>query len=118
MQGKNLSIEITVSDGVCVVELIGYLSHGLTEVLLPRVEEKIADGLSNFVFDMSRAGMLESPAVACILTLTEKIVDDQDGNLVFSGLSEMHLKVLEMVGVFLYASYYESKQTAIMELKA
>jgi hypothetical protein len=115
---KNFDVKISVVDDVCLVEFSGYLSHGLTEKALPLVEQKISEGYKDFVFDMATATILESPAVACILTLTEKIVDDQDGNLVFSSLSDMHVKILEMVGVFLYASSCNDKETAILECKA
>jgi len=118
LQGKNFEIKIETDDNVCLVELSGYLTHGLFEEMVPLVEERLAAGFREFVFDLADVSMLESPAVACILTLTEKIVDDFQGHLVYSGLSDMHVKILEMVGVFLYANFCKDKQEAILECKA
>lgn len=118
MQDKKFEINIVVDENVCLAEFNGYLSNGLFEVLVPMIDEKLAAGYREFVFDLTNATMLESPAVACILTVTEKIVDDSQGHLVYSGLSEMHTKILEMVGVFLYANACKDKQEAIQECKA
>lgn len=118
MQDKKFSIDCVVEENVCLVDLNGYLSNGLFETLVPLIEDKLKQGHKSFVFDMTNVSMLESPAVACILTLTEKIVDDFQGYLVYSGLSEMHVKILEMVGVFLYANSCKSKEEAILECKA
>ena len=61
--------------------------------------------------------MLESPGVAGVLTVTEKIVDEYQGYLAFSDLNEMVTKVLEMVGVFLYAGLFNTRSEAMAEMK-
>ncbi len=118
MYEKKFSIEVEIDNNVCLIDFNGYLSHGLFETLVPLLEEKLAAGFRDFVFDLSRVTMLESPAVACVLTMTEKIVDDNQGHLVYTGLSEMHTKILEMVGVFLYANSCPTRQEALSECKA
>ena len=117
MQEKKFEVGVSVDENVCLVELKGYLGHGLFEEFVPVIEEKLKAGFKEFVFDLSQVAMLESPGVACILTLTEKIVDDNQGHLVYSGLSPMNNKILEMVGVFLYANACENAQEAIKECK-
>ncbi|GAB4283044.1 MAG: hypothetical protein Kow0029_28910 [Candidatus Rifleibacteriota bacterium] len=118
LQINTFTTEISIKEGVCLVKIGGYLSHGLSEKLLPMIEQQLAAGIKNFVVDLSKAEMIESPAVACILSMTEKIVEDSDGNLVFTGLSELHRKILEMVGIFLYASHFNDLEQAIQECKA
>jgi hypothetical protein len=98
--------------------LQGVLDNQFALEFLTRIDSLIDKGCKEFIFDFSKADILESPAVASILTVTEKIVDDCQGHLVLCGLGTMHRKVLEMVGVFLYASCCETVADATGENRA
>ncbi len=105
-------------ENIWIIEFAGFLTTGLTEVLAPEVDKGIAEGCRFFLFDFSGVTMLESPAVAALLTMTEKIVDEREGELAFCCLNEMAAKVLEMVGVFLYAGRFITAEEAIREMSA
>lgn len=117
MDNKRFTLNFRTIDKVQIVEFSGYLTNGLSEALGPAVEKRLAEGCRDFLFDFSGVTMLESPAVAGILTMTEKIVDDNQGYLAFANLNEMAAKVLEMVGVFLYAGKFDNEADAIAEMK-
>lgn len=112
MEKQRFSLEFRRSGSLQVVSFSGFLTNGLTEVLLPEIEKGLANGTLKYLFDFSGVTMLESPAVAVLLTVTEKIVDEYNGELSFCSLNEMAGKVLEMVGVFLYAGRYDTEAEA------
>lgn len=116
MENKNFSLNLKCIDKICIVEFTGYLSNGLTEALVPQVEQQLAQGCRSFLFNFSGVTMLESAAVAGILSTTEKIVDEFAGYLAFSNLNDMCSRVLEMVGVFLYAGRFGTSEDALTDM--
>ncbi len=116
MEKQRFALEFRKSGKLQVVSFSGFLTNGLTESLLPEIEKNLADGTLKYLFDFSGVTMLESPAVAVLLTVTEKIVDEYNGELSFCNLNEMAGKVLEMVGVFLYAGRYETEAEATADM--
>lgn len=117
MENKRFALNYRIVDKVLVVEFSGYLTTGLSDALAPAIEKRLAEGGKDFLFDFSGVTMLDSPAVGGILTVTEMIVDDQHGYLAFANLNEMAAKILEMVGVFLYAGRFDNEADAIAEMK-
>ncbi len=118
MDNKNFTLNFKTSGSVAIVEFSGYLAAGVTEALVPQVEAQLEQGCRNFLFDFAGVTMLESAAVAGILATTEKIVDIHQGNLAFCNLNDVSLRVLEMVGVFLYAGCFDTAEEAIVEMSA
>jgi anti-anti-sigma regulatory factor len=116
MENKNFALNFISADNLTIVEFSGYLAAGVTEVLVPQVEERLENGELNFLFDFAGVSMLESAAVAGILAVTEKIVDDRQGYLAFCRLNEVSQRVLEMVGIFLYAGFFETREQALSEM--
>lgn len=116
MENKEFALSFKVVSKIFVVEFSGYLSAGVTNELLPQIEWRLAQGCRNFIFDFAGVTMLESAAVAALLSTTEKIVDDSAGYLAFSNLNDVSQRVLEMVGVFLYAGRFNNTEEAILEM--
>ncbi len=116
MNNQRFTLDFNRSGSVQVVSFSGFLTTGLAQVLTPAVEKSLEEGVINYLFDFTGVTMLESPAVAVLLTVTEKIVDEHAGELAFCGMNEMASKVLEMVGVFLYAGRFDSRAEALQEL--
>jgi hypothetical protein len=67
---------------------------------------------------MTKVDLIESPGVAGLITATEKITDDFHGSIVYCNMKPMHQKVLELVGIFMYASFCETLNDAVDESKA
>jgi anti-anti-sigma factor len=116
LENKRFNLNYKCVDRVLVVEFSGYLGAGLTETLVAQIEWRLAQGCRDFVFDFAGVSMLESAAVAGILATTEKIVDECGGDLAFTSLNDGCNKVLEMVGVFLYAGRFSDTEAAIAEM--
>lgn len=116
MENKNFNLNFKGVGKIFVVEFNGYLSAGLADALTPQIEWRLTQGCRNFLFDFSGVTMLESAAVAGILTTTEKIVDESGGYLAFSNLNDVSNRVLEMVGVFLYACRFDNSEEAIGQM--
>jgi anti-anti-sigma factor len=116
LENKNFTLNFKTSGTVTIVEFSGYLAAGVTERLVPEVESRLVQGCRNFLFDFRGVTMLESAAVAGILSTTEKIVDERQGYLAFCNLNDVSQRVLEMVGVFLYAGCFDTAEEAIAEM--
>lgn len=116
MENKNFNLNFKCVDKIFIVEFSGYLSSGLTEMLVPQIDWRLAQGCRSFLFDFAGVTMLESAAVAGILSTTEKIVDENAGYLAFSNLNDVSNRVLEMVGVFLYAGRFVNAAEAIADM--
>lgn len=116
MENKNFNLNFKCSGKIFIVEFNGHLNASLDEALTPQVEWRLAQGCRHFLFDFSGVTMLESPAVAAILTTTEKIVDNNSGSLAFSNMNDVCNRVLEMVGVFLYACRFENTEEALTQM--
>jgi len=116
LDNKNFTLNYKTVGKITVVEFSGYLATGVTESLVPEVEARLVQGCRDFLFDFNGVTMLESAAVAGILATTEKIVDDRQGNLAFCNLNDVSQRVLEMVGIFLYACCFQTSEEAIAEM--
>ena len=114
MNNQRFTLDFNRSGSVQVVSFSGFLTTGLAQVLTPAVEKSLEEGVVNYLFDFTGVTMLESPAVAVLLTVTEKIVDEHAGELAL--WHERNMAKLEMVGVFLYAGRFDSRAEAIQEM--
>jgi len=61
-------LDFNRSGSVQVVSFSGFLTTGLAQVLTPAVEKSLEEGVVNYLFDFTGVTMLESPAVAVLLT--------------------------------------------------
>jgi anti-anti-sigma factor len=115
-QKVNFSLRVEEHGKIAVAFLEGFLDESAGQELITAIQAKIDAKFTRFVFDFQKVRNISSPAVAAILDLAEKITDTLSGKLLISGLSELNLKIFEMVGVFLYADACPTTQEA--EVKA
>ena len=113
---SNYSIKIEERGQIIVVLVEGFLDDTAGQTLSSEVGKKLEENFKRFVFDFKNVRNVSSPAVAAILDLSEKITDNHAGKIIISGLSDLNLKIFEMVGIFLYADACATTQEA--EVKA
>jgi len=117
LKKKDFSIKIEVHGEVVVVYTQGPLTEDAGNELMSEVSKKLSENFTRYIFDFGHALTISSPSVAAILDLAEKIVDGKGGRLVVSGLTDLNMKVFEMVGIFLYAeSCLTTKEAEIQVL--
>jgi len=116
LENKNFNLNFKTSGKIFIVEFRGHLNSGLDAALTQQIEWRLTQGCRIFLFDFSGVTMLESPAVAAILTTTEKIVDEHSGSLAFCNMNDVCNRVMEMVGVFLYACRYDTSEQALAQM--
>lgn len=106
-------IRFEKNDDICKIQLFGYLNETLEAELVPGIERHLSEGYEKYVFDFSAVNMLDSPAIAVLLDITEMIVSKDKGKVSFAGLNSLCKKVLEMVGFYMYADVHETVQDAM-----
>ena len=111
-QKANFGIKVEVRGKVAIIILDGFLDETAGQAMHQAVQQKIDEKFTRFVFDFQNVKNICSPSVAAILELAEKITDTLSGKVVISGLSELNLKIFEMVGIFLYADACNTVQEA------
>ena len=117
MHGKNaFSLRVDVKGQVVTIHTTGPLSEDAGNQLVVVAQEKLDAGFTRFIIDFGHALTISSPSVAAILDTAEKIVDGKGGKLVVSGLTDLNMKVFEMVGIFLYAEACPTTQEAEVQV--
>lgn len=109
---ENFSINNQTKGDVTIISLKGALVEEAGVALASEVSKKLSEGCKRFIFDFGYSLMISSPTVATVLDLAEQIVDVNGGKLILSSLTELNLKVFEMVGIFLYAEACSTLQEA------
>lgn len=112
LQKNAYVVKVEDREKVSVIFVEGFLDESAAQAFAAAVEKKIAEKFTRFVFDFKNVRNISSPAVAAVLDLAEKITDALSGKVIISGLSELNLKIFEMVGIFLYADACATTQEA------
>lgn len=113
MQNRDaFTVRVQTKGELVTVYIKGALVEDAGVALAAEVTKKIDEGNKRFVFDFGHSLTISSPTVATILDLAERIVDGKSGKLIVSGLTDLNMKVFEMVGIFLYAEACPTVQEA------
>ncbi|RCK80839.1 MAG: hypothetical protein OZSIB_2727 [Candidatus Ozemobacter sibiricus] len=110
------SIKVETKGEVTIVHIKGSLIEEAGIALSTEVTKKIDEGCRRFIFDFGHSLTISSPTVATILDLAERIVDGKGGKLIVSSLTDLNMKVFEMVGIFLYAEACPTVQEAEVQV--
>lgn len=110
-------IIFTLHEEICVASFSGHLSGEIHDTLVDGVKSNLESKIKKYIFDFESVPMLDSPAIAAILCVAELIVDGAEGHLIFTNTNVLTSKVLETVGVFLYANNSKNLQEAFKELE-
>ncbi|MBF0498904.1 MAG: hypothetical protein HQM09_02120 [Candidatus Riflebacteria bacterium] len=100
---KEYSIVYEIKGKVFEIRSTGLLGESAGQEFEQRVNYGLEQKLRHFVFDFGHAKSISSPAIASILNSTEAIVEEHKGKVCLTGLTELNLKVFEMVGILLSA---------------
>jgi len=112
MMNTEFALRSEKRGAVTIIYAQGPLNEDAGNAIVRLVVEKLNEGATRFVVDFGHAVAITSPCVASILEIAEKIVDEKSGRLVVSGLTDLNLKVFEMVGILLYAESCSTTQEA------
>ncbi|HEY9069189.1 MAG TPA: STAS domain-containing protein [Candidatus Ozemobacteraceae bacterium] len=118
MNIEAFSIQTERRGEVTIISLRGPLNEDAGRQLVEQVVGELAAGRTRFVVDFGNAVAITSPCVASVLEIAEKIVDEKGGRLIVSGLTDLNVKVFEMVGILLYAESCRTLQDAEVQASA
>lgn len=100
-------------DGSEILTLSGYLEEMAGQQLKEFIEQKLAEGITEFGLNFCAIKLINSPGVASLLDIGSAIVDDYAGELVVWGFDSHNFSVMEMAGFFFVASQVEDETEGI-----
>lgn len=113
---KDCQIKVESKNNVAIVLTDGPLTEIAAREWSAVVRQKIDENFTRFVFDFGHTRAISSPAVASILEMAEIIVEERKGKIVASGLTDLNLKVFEMVGLLTYLDPCINYQEALKKV--
>ena len=96
-----------------ILTLSGYLEEMAGQQLKKIVDEKLAEGITEFGFNFCAIKLINSLGVASLLDIGSAIVDDYAGNFVVWGFDSHNFSVMEMAGFFFVANQVEDETEGI-----
>lgn len=98
-----------------------YLNGDITseaDLLLEEAYYEIKKQVKNniYIFDFERANYINSSGISSFIKIIH-LHKEQDGDFIFTGLSEHLKKVMDIVGLTDYVKIYDSIELAIRESK-
>jgi hypothetical protein len=111
------SISRETREGIPVFYVTGYFAEKAGNELLACCEPHLAAHRHRLVVDLGRCQVINSPGLVRLMDLTVTVVEDHQGTLVLTGLSELHTSLMELGGVFPLAWQAPDVDEAIHRLR-
>lgn len=96
-----------------ILTLSGYLEEIAGQQLKEFVDQKLAEGITEFGFNFFAIKLINSTGVASLLDIGSAVVDDYAGNFVVWGFDSHNFSVMEMAGFFFVANQVEDEAEGI-----
>ena len=96
----------------------GYLDETGGKTLYALVEKALQNGVLKVILDFRGVELISSPGIASLLDISNRVVDDFNGQLLSFGFDKHNAAVLDMSGFFFQATRVadeEEARTAIRE---
>ncbi|MBN1680578.1 MAG: STAS domain-containing protein [Anaerolineae bacterium] len=106
------SINVTVTKGVHVIEVIGRMDGDTSPGVGERLDEAIAAGHNQLVLDLGSVDYISSPGLREIVRVY-KLVYQGGGDLRIANVSERVMTVFELAGLDTTLHIYTSRMDAI-----
>jgi len=110
---SNFSIKTDKKNGVFIIRSCGYLDEKGGAAVFSAVQEALPEGYQKFILNLHESPVINSQGIAQIIELSEIIVDEKNGEIAFTGLSELTSGVFKMVGLMQMGSAYPSEDEAL-----
>ncbi|HNS08462.1 MAG TPA: STAS domain-containing protein [Candidatus Ozemobacteraceae bacterium] len=113
---SNFTITTANINGVFIIRPCGYVDEHGGAAIFATVQKALPEGHQKFILNLAASPVINSQGIAQIIELAEIIVDEKNGELAFTGLSELAGGVFKMVGLLQMGDAYPSEQQAIEAL--
>ncbi len=110
---SNFTIATAKNKGVFIIRPCGYVDENGGAAIFATVQKALPEGHQKFILNLAASPVINSQGIAQIIELAEIIVDEKNGELAFTGLSELAGGVFKMVGLLQMAEAYPTEQAAV-----
>jgi len=100
---------------IIIVRTTGYFNNDAGDAVLKVCNEKIDNGKSKFLIDMSDSSVVNSIGVSVLIEIIEKL-QEIDGAMAFINLAPIVEKTFNIMGITKYCTIYGSEDEAIEKL--
>lgn len=94
---KNYALSLEEKDGTAIIRMEGYFDIPAATDLVSCVDELLCRQRKKFVLDFTATTVLCSRGIGCLMELVDKVIDEFDGALAFSGLDPLKRRVLDFI---------------------
>jgi anti-anti-sigma factor len=113
-----LLLKTSETDGVFIVHVTGYVSLATVGDIQKVVDDFLARGGRAIILDLTECPAINSHGITAIMTMTMRVTDDFQGNVVIVTLDPVKVSVFELVGIFPIASLARNLPDAVRVAKA
>lgn len=105
-----------IIDDIVYIRTSGYFNQEIGQKVLKESLEKIHQGHTLFLIDMTDSKMVNSIGISMLIEVIEKL-QDIDGKLTFCCLAPVVDKTFKIMGIAKYAGIYNTKEEGLKALK-
>ena len=91
------AVKLEEKNGIAIFRIEGYFDLPAATELSQRVDELLCRQRNKCVFDFKASTVLCSRGIGHLMELVDKVIDEFDGAVAFSGLDPLKRKVLEFI---------------------
>jgi len=100
-----------------VIFVSGYFDERLVSEISATIDDYLKNGKISIIIDLSKCVAINSLAVGQLQFMAMKIVDDFQGNLIFTKVSPVIMRVFELAGIFPDAKNFPEISQAVSYLQ-
>ncbi|NLI79719.1 MAG: STAS domain-containing protein [Candidatus Riflebacteria bacterium] len=113
----SFEVILTTHGRAVVADIRGYFNDEAGRHLQERLKPLLKKGSNRILLDFSRCEVINSPGVAGLLETAVEVIEDHRGMLVLCGLQETSQNILQMAGLFIYATATADRTTGLAALE-
>ena len=110
---SNFTITTANVKGVFILRPWGYVDENGGAAIVATVQKALPEGHQKFILNLAASPVINAQGIAQIIELAEIIVDEKNGELAYTGLSELASGVFKMVGLLQMGEAYPTEQEAV-----
>ena len=101
-----------VDDKIRVLHFSGYLNEVAGVELMRECDAALGEGRTDIIIAFHDCPAIASPGLAALMELMMRVLDDFQGNLIFTGLDENKLNLLSVIGLYPIVPHADSLDEA------
>ena len=113
----SFEVILTTHGRTVIADIRGYFNDEAGRHLQGGLKPLLKKGANRVLLDFSLCEVINSPGVAALLETAVEVIEDHRGMLVLCGLQETSQDILQMAGLFTYATAAADRTAGLAALE-